>query len=117
MANSQDQFEARVRDTHKRLRRYENGMKELEAYFHERPQRAADALLLSVPAQLEVWRKYALSRFKVDLEDREQRKKQRWTNLADAWEYTLLAIKSAFQNRHFRCSRQTGAQLEEENNS
>jgi DNA-binding CsgD family transcriptional regulator len=93
MANSQDQFEARVRDTHKRLRRYENGMKELEAYFHERPQGAADALLLSVPAQLEVWQKYALSRFEVDLENREQRKKQRWTNLADAWEYTLLAIK------------------------
>ena len=93
MANSRDQFEERVRDTHKRLRRYEESLKELEAYFHERPQGAADALLLSVPVQLEVQRKYALSRFGVDLEDREQRKRLRWTNLADAWEYTLLAYK------------------------
>jgi DNA-binding CsgD family transcriptional regulator len=93
MANSRDQFEERVRDTHKRLRRYEESLKELEAYFHERPQGAADALLLSVPVQLEVQRKYALSRFGVDLKDREQRKRLRWTNLADAWEYTLLAIK------------------------
>jgi DNA-binding CsgD family transcriptional regulator len=93
MAKSQDQFEARVRDTHKRLRRYEESLKELEAYFHERPQGAADALLLSVPVQLEVQRKYALSRFGVDLKDREQRKRLRWTNLADAWEYTLFAIK------------------------
>jgi O6-methylguanine-DNA--protein-cysteine methyltransferase len=93
MANSQDQFEARVRDTHKRLRRYEESLKELEAYFHERPQGSADALLLSVPVQLEVWRKYASSRFGVDLEDREQRKKLRWSNLADAWEYTLLAYR------------------------
>jgi hypothetical protein len=81
MANSQDQFEARLRKTHKRLRRYEESLKELEAYFHERPQGAADALLLSVPVQLEVQRKYALSRFGVDLEDREQRKRLRWTNL------------------------------------
>jgi DNA-binding CsgD family transcriptional regulator len=93
MANSRDQFEERVRDTHKRLRRAEESLKELEAYFHERPQGAADALLLSVPVQLEVQRKYALSRFGVDLKDREQRKRLRWTNLADAWEYTLLAIK------------------------
>jgi DNA-binding CsgD family transcriptional regulator len=93
MANSRDQFEERVRDTHKRLRRYEESLKELEAYFHERPQGAADALLLSVPVQLEVQRKHALSRFGVDLKDREQRKRLRWTNLADAWEYTLLAIK------------------------
>ena len=93
MANSRDQFEERVRDTHKRLRRYEESLKELEAYFHERPQGAADALLLSVPVQLEVQRKYALSRFGVDLKDREQRKRLRWPNLADAWEYTLLAIK------------------------
>jgi DNA-binding CsgD family transcriptional regulator len=93
MANSQDQFEERVRDTHKRLRRYEESLKELEAYFHERPQGAADALLLSVPVQLEVQRKYALSRFGVDLKDLEQRKRLRWTNLADAWEYTLLAYK------------------------
>ena len=82
-----------MRDTHKRLRRYEESLKELEAYFHERPQGAADALLLSVPVQLEVQRKYALSRFGVDLKDREQRKRLRWTNLADAWEYTLLAYK------------------------
>ena len=93
MANSRDQFEERLRDTHKRLRRYEESLKELEAYFHERPQGAADALLLSVPVQLEVQRKYALSRFGVDLKDREQRKRLRWTNLADAWEYTLLAYK------------------------
>src|SRR5215208_7317222 len=93
MANSRDQFEERLRDTHKRLRRYEESLKELEAYFHERPQGAADALLLSVPVQLEVQRKYALSRFGVDLKDREQRKRLRWMNLADAWEYTLLAIK------------------------
>jgi DNA-binding CsgD family transcriptional regulator len=93
MANSRDQFEERVRDTHKRLRRYEESLKELEAYFHERPQGAADALLLSVPVQLEVQRKYALSRFGVDLKDREQRKRLRWTNLADAWEYTLFAYK------------------------
>ena len=93
MANSQDQFEARVRDTHKRLRRYEDSLKEFEAYFRERPQGAAQALLLSVPVQLEVQRKYALSRFGVDLKDREQRKRLRWTNLADAWEYTLLAYK------------------------
>jgi DNA-binding CsgD family transcriptional regulator len=93
MANSRDQFEERVRDTHKRLRRYEESLKELEAYFHERPQGAADALLLSVPVQLEVQRKYTLSRFGVDLKDREQRKRLRWTNLADAWEYTLLAYK------------------------
>ena len=93
MANSRDQFEERVRDTHKRLRRYEESLKELEAYFHERPQEAADALLISVPVQLEVQRKYALSRFGVDLKDREQRKRLRWTNLADAWEYTLLAYK------------------------
>ena len=93
MANSQDQFEARVRDTHKRLRRYEDSLKEFEAYFHERPQGSADALLLSVPVWLEVQRKYAFSRFGVDLKDREQRKRLRWTNLADAWEYTLLAYK------------------------
>jgi hypothetical protein len=93
MANSQDQFEARVRDTHKRLRRYEDTLKEFEAHFRERPQGAAQALLLSLPAQLELWRKYGLSRFGVDLEDREQRKKLRWSKLNDAWDYTLLAIK------------------------
>jgi O6-methylguanine-DNA--protein-cysteine methyltransferase len=93
MANSQDQFEARVRDTHKRLRRYEDSLKEFEAYFRERPQGAAQALLLSLPEQLEVWRKYVSSRFGVDLEDREQRKKLRWSKLDDAWDYTLLAIK------------------------
>jgi RNA polymerase sigma factor (sigma-70 family) len=99
LADNRDQFEARVRDTHKRLRRYEDSLKELEAYFHERPEAVAHALLLCVPVQLEVWREYALSRFGVDLEDREQRKKLRWTNLADTWEYTLLAIKyDAFDN-------------------
>jgi hypothetical protein len=93
MAISQDQFEARVRDTHKRLRRYEDTLKEFEAHFRERPQGAAQALLLSLPEQLEVWRKYGSSRFGVDLEDREQRKKLRWSKLDDAWDYTLLAIK------------------------
>ena len=93
MANSQDQFEARVRDTHKRLRRYEDSLKEFEAYFRERPQGAAQALLLSLPEWLEVWRKYGSSRFGVDLEDREQRKKLRWSKLNDAWDYTLLAVK------------------------
>jgi hypothetical protein len=34
-----------------------------------------------------------LARFGVGLEDREQRQKHSWTHLADAWEYTLLAIK------------------------
>ena len=93
MANSQDQFEARVRDTHKRLRRYEDTLKEFEAHFRERPHGAAQALLLSLPEWLEVWRKYGSSRFGVDLEDREQRKKLRWSKLDDAWDYTLLAIK------------------------
>jgi DNA-binding CsgD family transcriptional regulator len=93
MANSQDQFEARVRDIHKRLRRYEDSLKEFEAHFRERPQGAAQALLLSLPVHLEGWRKYGSSRFGVDLEDREQRKKLRWSKLNDAWDYTLLAIK------------------------
>jgi hypothetical protein len=93
MANSQDQFEARVRDTHKRLRRYEDSLKEFEAYFRERPHGAAQALLLSLPEWLEVWRKYGSSRFGVDLEDWEQRKKLRWSKLNDAWDYTLLAVK------------------------
>jgi hypothetical protein len=93
MSRMQDQLEARIRDVHKMLRRYDDSLKELKAYFDERPNAAAQALLLSLPEQLEVWRQYALSRFGVDLEDREQRQKHSWTYLADAWEYTLLAIK------------------------
>ena len=93
MSRMQDQFEARIGDAHKMLRRYEDSLKELKAYFDERPNVAAQALLLSLPEQLEVWRQYALSRFGVDLEDQEQRQEHSWTYLADAWEYTLLAIK------------------------
>jgi hypothetical protein len=89
----QDQFEARILDAHKMARRYDNSLKGLKAHFDERPKAAAQALLISLPEQLEVWRQYALARFGVDLEDREQRQKHIWTYLADAWEYTLLAIK------------------------
>ena len=93
MSRMQDQFEARIRDAHKMVRRYDNSLKELKAHFNERPKAAAQALLISLPEQLEVLRQYALSRFGVDLQDREQRQKHTWTHLADAWEYTLLAIK------------------------
>ncbi len=89
----QDQFEARILDAHKMARRYDNSLKGLKAHFDERPKAAAQALLISLPEQLEVWRQYALARFGVDLEDREQRQKHSLTYLADAWEYTLLAIK------------------------
>jgi hypothetical protein len=54
-------------------RRYENSLDKLKADFKERPNATAQALLLYLPEQLEVWRQYALSRFGVDLEDREQR--------------------------------------------
>jgi hypothetical protein len=93
MADTPEQFEARVRDTHKRLRRYENDLNELEAYFDERPLEAAQALLLSLPEWLEAWRNYALARFGVDLEAHEQRGEPRWTNLADVCEYSLLLMK------------------------
>jgi hypothetical protein len=74
MSRMQDQFEARIRDAHKMARRYDNSLKELKAHFDERPKAAAQALMISLPEQLEVWRQYALARFGVDLEDREQRK-------------------------------------------
>jgi hypothetical protein len=103
MADTPEQFEARVRDTHKRLRRYENDLKELEEYFDERPLGAAQALLLSLPEWLETWRNYALARFGVDLEDREQRGEPHWTNLADACEYNLLLLKfDTFDNALLR---------------
>jgi hypothetical protein len=111
MADTPAQFEARVRDTHKRLRRYENDLRELEAYFDERPRGAAQALLLSLPDHLEVWRNYAWSRFEVDLEDREQRRNLYLTTLTDAVEYTLLAIKyDAFDDALSRmiAARETG---------
>jgi hypothetical protein len=75
------------------VRRYDDSLKELKAYFDEHPKARAQELLLSLPELLEVWRQYALSRFGVDLEDRQQRQKHSWISLADAWEYTLLAIK------------------------
>jgi hypothetical protein len=75
------------------MRRYNDTLKGFESHFKERPRAAAEALLLVLPAHLEEWRQYTLSRFGVDLEDREQRQKRRWTNAADALEYTLLAIK------------------------
>ncbi len=75
MSRMQDQLKARIRDVHKMVRRYDDSLKELKAYFDERPSAAAQALLLSLPEQLEVLRQYALSRFGVDLEDREQRQK------------------------------------------
>ena len=93
MSEMYDQFDARIRGAQKRLRRFHSSRKELKAYFDERPNAAAQALLLGLPEQLEAWRQYALSRFEVDLEDREQREERRWTNLADACEYSLLAIK------------------------
>jgi hypothetical protein len=89
----QDRFEAQLRHTHKQQRQYDNTGKELKAYLEANPRRAAQALLLSLPAQLDVWRQYAVSRFGIDLEDREQRKAQSWANVAEAWEYALLAIK------------------------
>jgi hypothetical protein len=93
MSRMQDQLEARIRDAHKKLRRYDNSLKELKAYFDERPNASAQALLHSLPDQLAVWRQYAWSRFGVDMEDWEQRQNHNWNYLADAWEYTLLAIK------------------------
>jgi len=93
MYEMQDRFDARLRQVHKQQRQYDNTGKELKAYFEANPRRAAQALLLSLPAQLDVWRQYAVSRFGVDLEDREQRKAQRWANVAEAWEYALLALK------------------------
>jgi hypothetical protein len=89
----QDRFEARLQHFHKQQRQYDNTGKELKAYFEANPRRAAQALLHSLPAQLDAWREHAVSRFGVDLEDREQRKAKRWANVAEAWEYTLLAIK------------------------
>jgi hypothetical protein len=93
MYEMQDRIDARLRQVHKQQRQYDNTGKELKAYFEANPRRAAQALLVSLPAQLDMWRQYAFSRFGVDLEDREQRKAQRWANVAEAWEYTLLAIK------------------------
>ena len=84
MSCMQDRFEARLKDAHKMARRYDNYLKELKAYFEEHPREAAQALLISLPEQLEVLRRYALSRFRVDLEDREQRKERRWSDLAEA---------------------------------
>jgi hypothetical protein len=91
--DERDQLETRIREAHKRMRRYNDTLKGFESHFKERPSAAAEALLLVLPAHLEEWRQYTLSRFGVDLEDREQRQKRRWTNAADAFEYTLLAIK------------------------
>jgi hypothetical protein len=92
MSERPDRFDRRLRQAHKQ-RQYENTGKELKAYFEANPRRAAQALLLSLPAQLDVWRQYAVSRFGVGLEDREQRKAQRCAKVAEAVEYTLLAIK------------------------
>src|SRR5215210_7489509 len=89
----QDRFEARLRQAHKQQRRYDTIGKELKAYFEANPRPAEQALLLSLPAQLDTWRQYAISRFGIDLEDPEQRKAQRWVKVAEAWDYTLLAIK------------------------
>ena len=66
ISRMQDQLEARIRDVHKMVRRYDDSLKELKAYFDERPNAAAQALLLSLSEQLDVWRQYALSRFGVD---------------------------------------------------
>jgi DNA-binding CsgD family transcriptional regulator len=88
-----------MRDAHKQMRRYNDTLKDFEAHFEERPCKAAEALLGVLPTHLETWRQYAYSRFGIDLDDREQRKNLRWTNVADAFEYTLLAIKyDAFDN-------------------
>jgi hypothetical protein len=93
MSEMLDRFDRRLRQAHKQQRQYDNSGKDLKAYFEANPRRAAQALLLSLPAQLDVWRQYAVSRFGVGLEDREQRKAQRCAIVAEAWEYTLLAIK------------------------
>jgi hypothetical protein len=68
-----NRLEARMRDAHKQMRRYNDTLKDFEAHFDERPREAAEALLLVLPAHLEAWRQYAYSRFVIDLEDREQR--------------------------------------------
>lgn len=93
MSEMPDRFDRRLRQVHKQQRQYDNSGKDLKAYFEANPRRAAQALLLSLPAQLDVWRQYAVSRFGVGLENREQRKAQRCAIVAEAWEYTLLAIK------------------------
>ncbi len=86
MSEMPDRFDRRLRQAHKQQRQYDNTGKELKVYFEAYARRAAQALLLSLPAQLDVWLQYAVSRFGVGLEDREQRKAQRCANVAEAGE-------------------------------
>jgi len=62
MAEMHDRFDTRLRQVHKQQRQYDNTRKKLKAYFEANPRRAAQALLLSLPAQLDVWRQHAISR-------------------------------------------------------
>jgi hypothetical protein len=89
----QDRFEARIRDTHKRTRRLDTELRGLAADFDERPCQSAQALVFAVPAQMAAWRRFGLSNFGIDLDDREQRKNLNIETLQDALTFILIANK------------------------
>jgi hypothetical protein len=88
--DKRDQFEALLREQHRRTRQFDDQLKDLAEYFYEKPIKAAQHLLFLVPRQMDAWQAIALSRLGFDLENRERREDFAIETFQDAVELVRL---------------------------
>src|SRR3712207_9298814 len=96
--DKRDRFEAVLREQQRRVRQFDDELKDLARYLYKNLSEA-QALLFLVPRQMDAWQQVASSRFGYDLENRKKREGFAIETFQDAVELVPL------MNHYYTCDR------------